>query len=64
MHKTKYQKENKLYTTNNVIHRHASMRPLSALIDRYAACNPPAPYGGRKNHYVDLIPYTLHYNVT
>ena len=28
-----------------------------------ALYNPPSPYGGRKNHYVFLIPYTLHYNL-
>jgi len=32
-------------------------------IERNALYNPPSPYGGCKNHYVFLMPYTLHYNL-
>jgi len=32
-------------------------------VEQNALYNPPSPYGGRKNHYVFLIPYTLHYNL-
>ena len=33
------------------------------ILEQNALYNPPSPYGGRKNHYVFLIPYTLHYNL-
>jgi len=33
------------------------------IIEQNALYNLPPPYGGRKNHYVFLIPYTLHYNL-